>query len=175
MTDVGLVWEPGKFGKGLFWDYILSIYTDVIPMGKPPTRKAEDEKAVNEDTSPGKKDSDIQRRRLEAFTALEQIGQALRTNKVKRLTLTCCTVGDAPKFIDRIAKLMGVEVAAFNQKTKVFDDTEYHTKIQGKSRLILDSDYGKVDAPGANGTNKEWARVETPNLDSSSIAYVGKP
>ena len=171
-SHVDMGWRDGKMGKGLFWDYETSVYADIIPQGNPPSRKAEDERDIANDKSPGQKNTVIAQKRLAAFNALDQIAKALQAAKVKRLTLTCCTVGDAPQFIDRLAKILKVEVAAFKSQTKVFDDTEYNKKVGGKSRLVMESDYQLGDG---KATNVPWARVETPNLDGGSLAYVGKP
>lgn len=166
-SDVTRVWEDGKAGKGIFWDEVIAQYTDEIsPFSRPKTRKEEDEQKVRNKSS----DAKMAKMRLDAFDALEKIGKALKDNGVNRLTFTVCTAGAATKFMDRLAKHCGVQVACFKKPTKVLDDHTFgHTP--GKARLVMDSDSAKDN----NGTNKMSARVFSPNLDDTSLAHVGNP
>jgi hypothetical protein len=159
-------WAPGKIGKGLFWDEPVSRYLDRIPNGMPPTLKEADEDKIQKKV----KDFQIFQRRHDAFEALQQIAQVLQANKVARLTFTVCNAGASHNFMNRLAKICQTEVACFSVLTKVFDDTTLgHSP--GKARLILARD----DGADGNGTNVMRARVLSPDLDDSRIAFVGKP
>lgn len=166
-TSVALTWTPGGFGNGMFWDGDHIGY-DTSSTG--PSQKAVDEKNIAEDKSPGKKDTEHKQKRLEAFQALDQIRVAIAATKIRRLSFTSCTAGAATGFIDGLAKFLKTEVAAFNQETRVIDDTQYKPSVQGKSRLILEAD----DTADGKGTNVMLARANSPNLDDPSIAHVGK-
>ena len=165
-ADVDLNWDRQKIRKGLFWDDMVARYLDPIPLGNPPNQKGIDEKNIKEKRG----DFQITQKRHEAFEALDQIGQALRANGVKRLTFTSCTAGRAPNFLKRLAKICGTEIACFNQKTRVFNDVNAGA---GKSRLILDVDTAREGLAGSS--NILSARVFSPDLDNSSIAFVAKP
>ncbi len=166
-ATVALAWRPGDFGNGMFWDGDHIGY-DTSSTG--PSQKAVDEKNIADDTSPGKKDTEHKQKRLEAFRALDQIRVAIAGTKIRRLSFTSCTAGAATGFIDGLAKFLKTEVAAFNQETEVIDDTQYKPSVQGKSRLILKAD----DTADGQGTNVMLARANSPNLDDTSIAHVGK-
>jgi hypothetical protein len=159
-SDVAMDWDQ-NIRKGVFWDHEITIYTDKIPFGKPPTRKDKGwEKA---------------KKRHDAFDALMQIGSALKSNGVARLTFTVCTAGKATAYMDRLATLMGVNVACFKEKTRVFDDGTLKLN-PGKARLILDRDATRPASPTlTDTTNSMDARIFSPSLDDTSIAYVGKP
>jgi len=165
--DVTRVWEDGKFGKGIFWDEVIAQYTDEIsPFSRPKTRKEEDELKVN-NKSPGAKMAKL---RLDAFDALQKIGKALQDQKVRRLTFTVCTAGAATQFMDKLAKHLHTQVACFKITTAVLDDHTFgHTP--GKARLILERDRSADN----KGTNTMGARVFSPSLDDTSIAYVANP
>ncbi|MBB6093744.1 hypothetical protein HNQ60_002625 [Povalibacter uvarum] len=163
--DVARDWSAAKVAKGLFWDEVIMGYTDPIPNGNPPTRKAEDEQAVRQKKS----NAAMAQKRLDAFDALMKIKQALTSNSVKRLTFTVCTAGRATKFMDRMAKHLQTDVACFKSKTLVFDDATFKFK-PGKARLVMESDKAKDGV----GTNTREARVFSPNLDNPALAYVAK-
>lgn len=165
-ADVDMDWTKEKIRKGLFWDDMVARYLDPIPFGKPPNQKGIDEENIKNKV----KGFELIQKRHEAFEALDKMGQALRANGVARLTFTVCTAGRAPNFMNRLAKICGVEVACFNQKTMVLDDSTFGHR-PGKSRLVLEAD-AKVDN---QGTNILSARVFSPSLDNSSIAFVGTP
>ena len=77
--------------------------------------------------------------------------------------------------MDRLANLMGVEVACFKEKTRVFDDGTLKNN-PGRARLILDSDAARLPGPKVTDTtNIMGARIFSPSLDKTSIAYVAKP
>jgi hypothetical protein len=164
--DVDLDWDPQKVRKGLFWDDPVVRYIEPIPHGSPATRKAEDERDIANKV----KNFQILQKRHDAFDALQKIGQALKANDVARLTFTNCTAGRAQGFMTRLAKLCQVEVACFNQKTKVLDDGTLGFN-PGKARMILDRD----SARDGLGTNIVSARIFSPNLDDNSIAFVAQP
>lgn len=164
--DVDLDWTRTKIRKGLFWDDMVARYLDPIPFGNPPNQKGIDEKNIREKRG----DFQITQKRHEAFEALDKIGQALRANNVKRLTFTSCTAGRATRFLKRLAKICGTEIACFNQKTRVFNDVNAGA---GKSRLILDADTNRDGLPGS--TNILSARVFSPDLDNPAIAFVATP
>lgn len=163
--DVNRGWDSKRLGKGLFWDEEIMAYIDPIPMGNPPTRKAEDEDAVKN----RKPNAAIAQKRLEAFDALTKIGQALSSNGVRRLTFTVCTAGRATKFMEKMAKHLRADVACFKTKTMVLDDATFHIN-PGKARLIMESD----KAADGFGSNTRLARVFSPDLDNPSIAFVAK-
>jgi hypothetical protein len=128
-------------------------------------------KDEDEDIAKSKKNLwQIRQKCLEAFDALERIGNALHANKVARLTFTVCNAGGSTNFMDRLAKHCHAEVACFKLPTKVLDDGTFGI-IPGKARLILHRDSGR----DGQGTNIPQARVVSPNLDDPSIAYVAKP
>ena len=91
-----------------------------------------------------------------------------------RLSFTVCTAGKAKVFMNRMAGHLGCEVACYNEPTAVFDDGTLGFR-PGKARLILDSDSGPEKDPLTPSTNRSRARCIAPNLDSSLIAFVGKP
>lgn len=95
---------------------------------------------------------------------MQKIGTTLRNNSVRRLTLTMCSIGASPGFVDKLAKQCGSEVAAFKILTAVQLDQG------GNARLFLARD----STPGT-GTNIDEARVYSPYLDDHSITYVGHP
>lgn len=163
-SDVAMDWDQ-NIRKGVFWDHEIATYTDKIPFGKPPTKKEEDEEKIKNKVKGWEK---LQKRH-DAHDALVKIGSALKTNGVARLTFTVCTAGKATAFMDRLATITGVEVACFKEKTRVYDDgtLKYNP---GKARLILDADAAKEER-----TNIMKARIFSPSLDNSAIAYVGKP
>jgi hypothetical protein len=163
--DVDRGWDEKKVAKGLFWDEVIMGYTDPIPFGNPPTRKGEDEEAVKNN----KPNARIAQKRLDAFDALMKIGQALNSNGVRRLTFTVCTAGRAIKFMDKMAKHLKTDVACFKAKTMVLDDSTFKLN-PGKSRLIMESDR----AADGTGSNTREARVFSPNLDDTAIAYVAR-
>lgn len=176
-TDVGKAWtDASTVKKGLFWDDYIARYVETRQFASPPTRKAEDEAA-------GKKPGSLPEGRLMAFKALDDIGKALKSAGVKRLAFTNCTAGAATRFLDRLSKIMGVEVACFKETTFVFNDgfdvdPKDPTKmrfnsLKGKSRMILERD--KRPPGGNGGTNIPAARVFSPDLDNTSIAHVGRP
>jgi hypothetical protein len=167
--DVDRDWTPEKIRRGLFWDDPVAEYLDPIPFGNPPNQKGIDEQNINNKV----KNFQIIQKRHDAFDALLQIGQALKANGVARLTFTVCTAGRATAFMNRIAKLCGVQVACFKEPTRVFDDGTLGLK-PGKARLILDKDKANI-VVGRGNTNILSARVFSPNLDDGSIAFVGKP
>lgn len=169
-SDVAMDWDT-KIRKGVFWDHEVSIYTDPIPFGKPPTRKEEDEDRIKNKGKGWEK----AKKRHEAFEALVKIGAALKGAGVARLAFTVCTAGKATAYMDRLATLMGVDVACFKEKTRVFDDGTLKL-TPGKARLILDSDKARLPGPKVTDTtNTMDARIFSPSLDKTSIAYVGKP
>jgi hypothetical protein len=187
--DVGKAWtDPATIKKGLFWDDVIARYVETRQFASPPTRKAEDEAAVKQADEVFKKtkrrpDVSLQEGRLLAFDALDQMGKALKLAGVKRLAFTNCTAGAATRFLDRLAKITGVEIACFKETTFVFNDgfevdpkdptkTRFNS-LKGKSRMILERDR---KPPGGNGgTNIPSARVFSPDLDNASIAHVGVP
>ncbi len=189
-TDVGKVWtDPATVKKGLFWDDNIARYGETRQFASPPTRKAEDEAAINKADDVFAKtkkrpDTSLQEGRLLAFKALDEMGKALKGAGVNRLSFTNCTSGAATRFMDRLAKIMGVQVACFKETTFVYNDGfEVNPKdlsklrsnsLKGKSRMILERDKLPI---GANGgmTNFPSARVFSPDLDNASIAFVGKP
>lgn len=132
----------------------------------PPTLKAADEDKIKRKV----RDWEILQKRHDAFEALEKIGKALQDNKVARLTFTVCNAGSSKNFMDRLAKHCHAEVACFKLLTKVLDDGTFGI-TPGKARLVLDRD----SARDGQGTNAPRARVVSPNLDDSSIAYVAPP
>ena len=85
--------------------------------------------------------------------------------------------------MDRLAKLMVVEVACFKETTVVFNDgfdadpkdppRRRPNSLKGKSRMILERD--KAPLGQDKGTNIPPARIFSPDLDNASIAFVGKP
>lgn len=161
------VWEDGKFGKGIFWDELIAQYTDELsPVSRPKTRKEEDELKV-QNKSP---DAKMAKLRLDAFDALEKIGKALQDQKVRRLSFTVCTAGAATQFMDKLAKHLHTQVACFKITTRIFDDGTFG-HIPGKARLVLERD----TLPDNKGTNTMEARVFSPSLDDTSIAYVATP
>jgi hypothetical protein len=164
-------WTPQKVGKGLFWDEPVSKYTDPIPFGNPPTLKQEDEGKIARQV-PGWQALQM---RHDAFDALQAIGKALQDNQVNRLTFTVCSAGASTDFMDRIAKHCHAQVACFRVLTLVLDDGTLGFR-PGKGRLILNSDASATD-PVKNPatTNTPLARVFSPNLDNSGIAYVAHP
>jgi hypothetical protein len=99
-----------------------------------------------------------------------KLAKALQDNPVKRLTFTVCNAGASTRFLDRLAKHCHTQVACFSVLTKVLDDHTFH-HTPGKARLILNSDA----ATDGQGTNTMWARVFSPDLDNTSIAYVANP
>ena len=111
------------------------------------------------------------------------MGKALKGAGVAGLSLTNCTSGAATRFMDRLAKLMGVEVACFKETTVVFNDgfdvdpkdpsKTRPNSLKGKSRMILERD--KTPLGGNKGTNIPPARIFSPDLDNASIAFVGTP
>lgn len=165
-ANVDLDWTPDKVRKGLFWDDPVVRYIEPIPFGNPPTRKAEDERDIANKV----KNFRVLQKRHDAFEALQKIGQALKASGVARLTFTNCTAGHAQGFMKRLAKLCQVEVACFNQETRVLDDHTFGF-TPGKSRMILEKD----KARDGLGTNIISARVFSPNLDDAGIAFVAKP
>ena len=188
-TDVGKVWtEAATVKKGLFWDDSIARYVETRQFANPPTRKAEDEAAIkraDEVFAKTKKRPDVslQEGRLLAFNALDEMGKALKAAGVTRLAFTNCTAGAATRFMDRLAKIMGVQVACFKETTFVFNDgfdidpkdpsKLRPNSLKGKSRMILERDKAPI---GVNrGTNIPPARVFSPDLDNASIAFVGKP
>jgi hypothetical protein len=188
-TDVGKVWtDPATVKKGLFWDDTIARYVETRQFASPPTRKAEDEAAIkkaDEVFAKTKKRPDVslQEGRLLAFNALDEMGKALKAAGVNRLSFTNCTAGAATRFMDRLAKIMGVQVACFKETTFVFNDgfdvdpkdpsKKRPNSLKGKSRMILERDKAPVGVNG--GTNIPSARVFSPDLDNASIAFVGKP
>ena len=166
VVDVDRDWTPAKVHKGLFWDDTVARYLQPIPFGNLPNRKGEDERNIKNKV----KDFDVLQKRHDAFEALEKIGQALSGAGVARLTFTVCTAGRATAFMNRIAKICKVEVACFTEETRVLDDHSFGFH-PGKSRLVMESDKG-LDG---KGTNVLSARVFSPNLDDSGIAFVAKP
>jgi hypothetical protein len=165
--DVHLDWNRAKIRKGLFWDDMVARYLDPIHLENPPNQKGIDEKNIREERG----DFEITQKRHEAFEALlDQIGHALRVNGVKRLTFTSCTAGRAPTFLKALAKICGTEIACFNPEGEVFNDVNAGA---GKSRLILDADTSRDGLPGS--TNILSARVFSPDLDNSAIAFVASP
>jgi hypothetical protein len=160
-------WVAGDIGKGLFWEDTVSRYTDPIPNAlSNPTFKAEDEDKIKQRV----KDWDVLQKRHDAFEALEKIGRALSTNKVKRLTFTVCNAGQARTFMDRIAKHCHCEVACFKKTTVAIDDGTFGYN-PAKARLVFFTDSNT----NGQGTNTPDARVYSPNLDDSTIAYVAPP
>jgi hypothetical protein len=95
-------------------------------VANPPTRKAEDEAAIkkaDEAAKTGKRpDVSLAEGRLLPFKALDEMGKALKAAGVARLSFTNFTSGAATRFMDRLAKLMGVEVACFKETTVVYND-----------------------------------------------------
>jgi hypothetical protein len=169
-ADVDMDWTSRKIRKGLFWDDMVARYLDPIPMGNPPNQKAIDERDI------AKKGAgwELIQKRHDAFEALDKIGQALKDSGVARLTFTVCTAGRARGFMNRLAKLSHTEVACFKEITAVFNDDRpgYGQNNGGKARLTLNRDF--TSGPG-HGTNTLSARVFSPNLDDTSIAFVGRP
>jgi hypothetical protein len=159
-------WTREKVGKGLFWDEDISKYTDPIPHGMPPTLKEEDEDKIKRRVG----DWQILQKRHDAFEAMEKIGNALRANKVARLTFTVCNAGQSTNFMDRLAKHCHAQVACFKLLTEVLDDGTFGYP-SGKARLVLERDAKK----DGQGTNVPRARVVSPNLDDPTIAYVASP
>jgi hypothetical protein len=157
---------PGTIGKALFWEETVSKYTDPIPFGMPPTLKEEDEDKIKRKVA----NWEVLQKRHDAFEALEKIGKALQDNKVKRLTFTVCNAGASTNFMTRLAKHCHSQVACFKLLTKVLDDGTFGY-TPGKARLILDRD----SARDGQGTNVPRARVVSPDLDDSSIAFVANP
>ena len=150
-TDVGKVWtDPATVKKGLFWDDTIARYTETRQFANPPTRKAEDEAAIkkaDEAAKTGKRpDVSLPEGRLLAFKALDEMGKALKAAGVARLSFTNCTSGAATRFMDRLAKLMGVQVACFKETTVVYNDgfevdpkdpkKKRSNSLKGKSRMI---------------------------------------
>ena len=165
-VDVDRDWTPQKIHKGLFWDDPVVRYIDPIPMGNPPTRKAEDERDIANKV----KNYQILQKRHEAFDALQKMGQALKASDVARLTFTNCTTGHAKAFMKRLAKLCQVEVACFSEETRVLDDHTFGYTPR-KSRMIMERDKGRDQ----QGSNIMSARIFSPNLDDSRIAFVAQP
>ena len=113
--------------------------------------------------------------RHDAFNALEAIGKALQDNHVNRLTFTVCSAGASTNFMDRIAKHCHSHVACFKLLTLVLDDGTFGFR-PGKARLVLNRDASATNTTKNPGTtNTPLARVFSPNLDDSSIAYVANP
>jgi hypothetical protein len=165
-ANVALDWTPAAVRKGLFWDDMVARYLDPIPFGNPPNQKGIDEKNIKDKV----KDFQIIQKRHDAFDGLERIGQALKSNGISRLTFTVCTAGLATNFMNRLAKICGVEVACFKETTMVLDDHTFGI-TPGKSRLILE----RHKAQDGLGTNKLSARIFSPDLDDNSIGTVAKP
>jgi hypothetical protein len=188
-TDVGKVWtDPATVKRGLFWDDTIARYVETRQFANPPTRKAEDEAAIKKADDVFAKtkkrpDVSLQEGRLLAFNALDEMGKALKAAGVTRLSFTNCTSGAATRFMDRLAKIMGVQVACFKETTVVYNDgfdvdpkdptKKRPNSLKGKSRMILERDRQPVGGNG--GTNIPPARVFSPDLDNASIAFVGRP
>lgn len=188
-TDVGKAWtDPATVKRGLFWDDFIARYVETRQFANPPTRKAEDEAAIkkaDEVFAKTKKrpDTSLQEGRLLAFNALDEMGKALKGAGVNRLSFTNCTAGAATRFMDRLAKIMGVQVACFKETTLVYNDgfdvdpkdpsKKRPNSLKGKSRMILERDKAPLGVNG--GTNIPSARVFSPDLDNAPIAFVGKP
>ena len=170
-SDVARGWEAEKdMNKGLFWDEVTMQYIDPRPAtSTDKTRKAEDERKISE--NPNNK---LARGRLDAFDGLTKIAAVLKANGIARLSFTVCTAGKAKVFMNRMAGHLGCEVACYNEPPAVFDDGTLGFR-PGKARLILDSDSGPEKDPLTPSTNRSRARCIAPNLDSSLIAFVGKP
>ena len=165
--DVALSWQQNP-GLGVFWDGDMIGY-DTSSQG--PSQKAVDEQNIANDTSANKQDTQWRQRRLDAFKAMGQVRDALKANRVLRISFTQCAAGNATTFIDGLAKFLGCQVASFKENTEVIDDTQYNNTVQGKSRMILEGD----DGTNGQGTNVMLARAMSPNMDDSKISYVGKP
>ena len=159
-------WTPQLVGKGLFWDEPISKYTDNRPFAMPPTLQQEDEEKIKKKV----KGWEALQKRHDAFDALQKIGKALHDNKVTRLTFTVCSAGASTNFMDRLAKHCQCEVACFKLLTEVLDDGKF-SSTPGKARLVLERD---AKTPNS-GTNVPLARVSSPSLDNSAIAYVAHP
>ena len=159
-------WTPQLVGKGLFWDESISKYTDSRPFAAPPTLQQEDEENIKKKV----KGWEVLQKRHDAFDALQKIGKALRDNQVNRLTFTVCSAGASTNFMDRLAKHCQAQVACFKLLTEVLDDGTFGF-TPGKARLVLERD---AKLPNT-GSNTPRARVASPNLDDSTIAYVAHP
>jgi hypothetical protein len=159
-------WTPHDVGRGLFWEETVSRYTEVISKQSIiPTRKAEDEDKIKNQGP----NWQIAQKRHKAFEALQDIGNALQANKVRRLTFTVCSAGSSTNFMDRLAKHCQAQVACFRPLTKVIDDAQFGS-TPGKARLVFAND----SATDGQGTNTPRARVFSPDLDDNRIAYVAK-
>ncbi len=165
--NVDKTWnDENKVGSGLFWDEVTTIYTTVISQfSNPPTRQKEDQASVA-----GKKsNAKLAQKRLDAFDAYDKIGKALKAAGVRRLTFTVCCFGEASGFVDRIASNFGIEVAAFTENTVVFDEFTSFKITPSKARMVIEGDAKIKDQK----SNTRLARVNSPDLDDNSIAYVG--
>jgi hypothetical protein len=159
-------WTPKLVGKGLFWDEPITKYTDSIPFGNPPTLQQEDEEKIKKKVQGW----EALQKRHDAFDALQQIGKALHDNQINRLTFTVCSAGGSKNYMDRLAKHCQVHVACFKLLTEVLDDSVFGFS-PGKARLVLERDAKTSNS----GTNIPLARVSSPSLDDSAIAYVANP
>jgi hypothetical protein len=159
-------WTPPLVGKGLFWDEPITKYTDSRPFAAPPTLQQEDEEKIKKKVQGW----EVLQKRHDAFDALQKIGKALHDNQVNRLTFTVCSAGGSRNYMDRLAKHCQSQVACFKILTEVIDDGIFGFN-PGKARMVLERD---AKTPNS-GSNIPLARVGSPSLDDSTIAYVAHP
>jgi hypothetical protein len=113
---------------------------------------------------------EVLQKRHDAFDALQKIGKALHDNQVNRLTFTVCSAGGSRNYMDRLAKHCQAQVACFKILTEVIDGGTFGFN-PGKARMVLERD---AKTPNS-GSNIPLARVGSPSLDDSTIAYVAHP
>jgi hypothetical protein len=98
----------------------------------------------------------------------DEIGRALRSNKVARFVFGSCNLGNSPGLVDQIAKDWGTEVGVFKFLTTVVPGNNLPDR---KARFTL----GRDKASPGIGTNVAMARFDTPSLLDEYIAFIGKP
>lgn len=93
------------------------------------------------------------RSRLLIRRCYDAIGRQLRNHGITDVLFLSCNIGNATRFVDKIAEDWGVRVSAYTRRVAVIQDAG------DKYRVYLNG-----DRPGT-GTNTERGRVETPNAD----------
>jgi hypothetical protein len=116
----------------------------------------------------GKKHHTTAAQRWEAWNNYDRIGKILRYRQIHRIVFLSCSLGGSPDFMDGIAEDWGVQVAAFKSHVTVIPPETFPDR---KARFVFKHD---IKTPG-QGTNIPSARVFTPSLDDSALAYVAQP
>src|SRR5262249_30253404 len=147
-----------------FFDRDISTYTDTRPFFNPPTLMAEDELAIKK-KAPG---WHVLQKRLDAFNALQQIGNALHNNRIQRFGFLVCSAGASTTFMNRLAVQFRAEVACFTHLTAAYNDGQ-------KATLILARDQGLDPQRFPSSSDQPLARVAGPALWDPSIAYIATP